>query len=537
MKSIDKFVLVLVASLALLLAGCGGGSSSTEPEETGPTPEEMAMERAKTQTANLMTASTGVDTALDGLSGSEPTQAQIDAVNTAIGGLEAALMAAADVDDAVKAGYQGKVDSAKITAMNADEALMAMEKEANAMEAKEMAALGKKLHMVLSTTSMMMPMLTPDGVKVGTDEAAVTLKAGDSAESLSGWAGMNYARTEGKGDDMMVTDEARVYTNQGPAKSVTYAKSSLPQPATSGTGLENGNGGAAKGYVMLGTNLNSNDHSVTLDRIMADAFEHSGEQSHKIPDNNVALKVRGTYGGAPGEFRCTGTCASTNDGKGSPSALDGNWYFKPDADAMVSQPDPSYLYYGWWVQKDKDGPTEAKAFTGAMVLTPPDGTMATTGSATYKGGAAGKFAMSNALDGTGSGGHFTADAELKATFGGEDMGVTGTIDNFMLNDGTEDAGWSVTLHRATWDDTTNGMFATVDDDETNDVDESMMGTTWSINGNSAGRTGNWSGQMYDEMTGDDDDGSNVPTTVTGMFQSSFSAMGRMVGAFGADLDD
>ena len=63
-----------------------------------------------------------------------------------------------------------------------------------------------------------------------------------------------------------------------------------------------------------------------------------------------------------------------------------------------------------------------------------------------------------------------------------------------------------------------------------------LGTTWSIDGNSAPRSGTWSGQMYDEMPGNapSGDGSNVPTTVTGTFYSEFSTIGRMVGAFGAD---
>jgi len=45
--------------------------------------------------------------------------------------------------------------------------------------------------------------------------------------------------------------------------------------------------------------------------------------------------------------------------------------------------------------------------------------------------------------------------------------------------------------------------------------------------------------MYDEMPGlpPDGDGSNIPTTVTGTFYSEFSSIGRMVGAFGADLDN
>ena len=57
-----------------------------------------------------------------------------------------------------------------------------------------------------------------------------------------------------------------------------------------------------------------------------------------------------------------------------------------------------------------------------------------------------------------------------------------------------------------------------------------LSTVWSIDGNSAAASGTWSGQMYDD---DDDDGSNVPSTVLGTFQSSFGSIGQMVGGFGA----
>ncbi len=537
MKSIDKFVLVLVASLALLLAGCGGGSSSTEPEETGPTPEEMAMERAKTQTTALMTASMGVDTALDGLSGSEPTQAQIDAVNTAIGGLEAAIMDAADVDDAVKAGYQGKVDSAKITAMNADEALMAMEKEANAMEAKEMAALGKALRTALGSDPLGYLAATPatfgdDGkLTINTTGGAVTLptgvtappalEAGDSAGMLSGWMGMDYAKSTGTGN-AKVTNEARVYTNQDEPGMIPFdANEKDGKYALISTD------GATKGYVMLGV-----DNTTPDTRAMADAFTHSGTQTHSKPAESDAVYISGSYDGAQGRFRCEMDCSSINDGKGTVTSLEGTWYFKPDAGAMVSQPDANYLYYGWWVNKDEDGePKAASAFAGLVASNSGplvSANIATTGSATYKGGAAGKFAMNNALDGTGSGGHFTADAELKATFGdGDDAGVTGTIDNFMLNDGSEDAGWSVALNKG--DLSATGM-----------IGGTTVGTTvWSVNGNKASASGTWTGQMYDETSAPSgkDDGSNVPTTAIGEFQSMFGENGSMVGAFGVDLEN
>ena len=82
------------------------------------------------------------------------------------------------------------------------------------------------------------------------------------------------------------------------------------------------------------------------------------------------------------------------------------------------------------------------------------------------------------------------------------------------------------------------IMAPTDVDATTAVNESL-GTVWSIDGNSAARSGTWSGQMWDEKPGDTGDmppgdGSNIPTTTTGTFQSNFGSTHTMVGAFGAD---
>ena len=89
----------------------------------------------------------------------------------------------------------------------------------------------------------------------------------------------------------------------------------------------------------------------------------------------------------------------------------------------------------------------------------------------------------------------------------------------------ESVPWSVALHRADWEH--RPRFAAVASD----------GTTWSIDGTAAPKSGEWKGQMYDEMPGNapaGGDGSNVPTTVTGTFYSQFASVGSMVGAFGAN---
>ena len=477
---------LLVAVLAL--AGCGGGSGS-EPD-TGPTAEEQMIMDLKAEIAALREAL--------GLAPGD------DAVAT-IAELQAQLKELQDAKDVADQAAQEAAEKAMAEAMA---------KTGKALHA----ALGPNQGGTTALTNIGAPGLTSAGLAIdaaagagaiadATDPDPVTLAAGASAGMLGSWNGMDYAHMD---STTKVKNEARVYNNKGSDKRVTFAAAGHTVDAS----------GANEGWLT----------TLVVANVGGSAFLHSGTQNHPVDSVTNVFTTRGTYDGAPGLYRCTaGPCASTNDGSGSPSALGaGTWHFKPDAGAMVSQPDTEYLYYGWWVSKDSDGgPTAASAFAG--VVEPNAGDLdnggdltAITGSATYAGNAAGKFAMSNPLDGTGNGGHFTADAELKATFG-TGAGVTGTIDNFRLNDGSEDPGWSVSLARGGVGAAGAISAPTADP------------TVWSINGNAAPASGTWSGTMYDEMPGNapDGDGSNIPTTVTGTFYSEFSTIGRMAGGFGA----
>ena len=535
MRLNSKLLLAALFMGALALAGCGGGSDSTPPGTTEPEPDPAIAERAA-----INTAITAARTAVAGLT-DDASDAAIGSAESAVMAAKSAISGAANVPAAEKAAFTTAVTtiegqlSAKKTSIMA-----ARDKAASDMKAAN-AKLGKALYAALgppaggenpsALTNILAPALAAAGLTIdaqagagaipdGTNPDAVTLKAGASAGSLGGWAGTNYALTTGTGATKL-TNEARVYSNKGMGKSVAFADG-LPEGVTVQTS------GESKGYIT----------TVTPANVTGTAFTHSGTQTHTKAARQDAFYTRGNYLGAPGEYRCAGECSSTNDGSGSPSALGGTWWFKPDAGAMITQSDANYLYYGWWVSKDKDGgPTAASAFAG--LVGDVDGTADPdtksgadlTGSATYSGNAAGKFAMSNPLDGTGSGGHFTADAELKAKFGSNDTvgnGMTGTIDNFRLNDGSEDPGWSVSLVRGTWGD--GGAITAPAGDNAN------KGTVWSINGNKAAASGTWSGTMYDETPGNPPagDGSDLPTTVTGTFYSEFSTIGRMVGGFGAN---
>jgi len=238
------------------------------------------------------------------------------------------------------------------------------------------------------------------------------------------------------------------------------------------------------------------------------------------------------------------------DNKDTPAGfVSGTWNFIPNSGAMVSIPDADYLYFGWWVSKDSDGvPQAASAFSGRVGTESSTDNLdlvvngaTLTGSATYTGSAAGKYAFKDLAGGATHGGHFTADAELKATFGmpsfaddGADKGVTGTIDNFRLNESTDDPGWEVSLNRGNF--AANGDIGGQITRGTPPTPNTTGMTVWSINDNKAPASGSWGGAMYDEAVYEgDDDNSNVPTTIIGQFRSEFTTtQGRMVGAFGVE---
>ncbi len=329
----------------------------------------------------------------------------------------------------------------------------------------------------LSATGFDITIPAGAGIQLGTEtqrgEQTLEPKSGTVATLGGDWKGMDFALTEGTGSSAYTSDEARVYHNQGEPKPELLIRNGGPFNLVAGQTGENAvnNGYLARGGTANDDLVNVSDTDRDLELVMSPAFLHQGTQNHPVPKGRDGVYVDGTFDGAPGTFRCLTDCSSTNDGKGSPIKLGGVWNFEPDENAMVSTPDGTYLYFGWWVSKNSDNePTAASAFAGTVgsVLaastsivygwgggnTLPGADDGLTGAATYTGAAVGKYAYRDISGGTAHGGHFTANAELKAKFGATTAagnGVTGTIDNFILNDGANNADWEVTLNRAGWD--------------------------------------------------------------------------------------
>lgn len=350
---------------------------------------------------------------------------------------------------------------------------------------------------------------------------------------LGDWKGTEYEKkTPPKpttANPLTAMDHAVIYTSQGDGESVPLADNLASAP---GLGEPAGNR-----YPI--TNDDTDDAELS-----GDDFPKRGTTIY-----TGVQKFTGTYAGIPGTFECPSDCRARNDGEDITITM-GVWHFTPSSSKpMVTQPDDDYLYFGSWLQTNGKGePVGVSAFHGETYDTNPEviGNPAEIGgTATYSGKAAGRFAIYVPQDKTGDAGHFTADVTLTAKFAawGSDGGVSGTVNGFMA-DG-ESVPWLVTLERANWNAAT-GAFGDADFDyngnETTATGERPM-TAWSLDGdkdNAADSGGSWEGSLYDEATAaaatGDDDGTDIPTSATGVFHSKFGATHEMVGGFGANLN-
>ena len=285
-------------------------------------------------------------------------------------------------------------------------------------------------------------------------------------------------------------------------------------------------------YTLDGTTGETGDITAltgyTTGRVASSRFDQSaGMKTFDLPTNTVRVMLPGMYHGVSGTYYCTPTnadtkCSSTVAESGFTLA-GGTWSFKPTTATakVMSVDDTIYASYGWWLHKSEDGNTyTASAFaTTRGIVTGATAIDTLRGTATYMGGAAGKYALYSSTGGMNEAGHFTARAMLEADFG--DDTITGTIDNFMGGDG-EMRPWSVELKTSAIA-ATGGITGT-----SADATAGNQETVWTIDGRSADAAGQWSGTLYDN--GDD----GVPKVATGTFHSEYSNTGRMVGGFGAN---
>ena len=502
-----NLVVALVAAFAL--AACSSSDNGTDtsmPTDPPPTQAEQDLEALQDQIAALR-KQLGIDDDDDNAD-----------IGTTITELQATLRdlqkqvddAAADADAAAK----------KAAAADAEALFTGLDTDRPATGTADLAVTSIMVSDSHGGFAKVIASVDVDGVGSTTLETKVRE---DTAEPmLDMWKGTEvFVNPEGT----MSTNTVVVYTDVGPnsqkAFDAVYADTNADGDLTMGPNAAT----SAASYVPL---------------ISAPAFTHAGQKDHApkaTAADNVIVRLPGTFHGAAGQYTCTAAsaneCVSHEDDNGIRLTVGGSaiWEFVPGPNAMVSVKDDTYLYFGWWLHESSAGP-EAVAFHG--VTEPSASTEAITtlsGTATYSGAAAGKYAIDPIAPGTyASGGHWTADASLTADFGTEatEGTITGTIDGFMTDNGDEK--WRVSLGE------TNLLAAGTFDSAANDP---ATGVVWTIDGEAAPEAGAWSGALHGQTP--PPDGNNVPSGVTGQFSAVYSEgghnIGHMVGAFGAHVDD
>ena len=502
MKDFRYMSIVAAAALGLAVAGCSGGG-----DDGLSTSEEQQLQddkkAAEAQVAMLQTQINALRAQLE-LDPADNLGDSIEGLQTQVANLQKMVDEAADeremavakgkAEDAL-ALFNGFRDSSNLTVSDNTAAGLA-----NAISDKHGGG-------AASVDSSVLTGLTPG---VSGDDVVKS-----SEPMLDKWQGT------------MLSDSiaANAQTNPGTSSTVVvYTDIEAPKPVPFGDvySLEE-DGHLANAAVVLAANR---------PKVKASAFVHTGQKDHApkaTSDDAVDVVVPGTFNGASGEYRChaeaANACVSHDAGNGIVRLAGTGWIFDPDLGAMAMQADASYAYFGWWLNKGTDEGVEAGVFHGVRDLAGADAQLAAPtnisalgGEATYTGKAAGKYAINPSLF-SASGGHWTADAELKAEWGNETTPgtISGTIDEFMA-DG-QMMPWSITLGKTDLQE--NGTFSATD------------GVTWAISDVDGSKAGSWAGGLRAE--GDD----NVPTVVTGVFSATHGTagnddeVGHMVGAFGA----
>ena len=248
-----------------------------------------------------------------------------------------------------------------------------------------------------------------------------------------------------------------------------------------------------------------------------------------------ASEFGGTYDGARGTYKCTGStnCTVTVNKDNEVTAAAGTWVFTPSAGAMVAVPDSDYLHYGFWVKKKlKDGAVseyqDVQTFAGSSLdvttsteMNAIDGPGSDTGlTATYEGNAAGvyghKTLTASGAEDVVSSGTFTADVSLTAYFGtltsvasDKHNSIEGMVSGFVLSGGQAN-NWEVKLDTAA----------------ITSSDATFLGTEMAKGG---GAAANWNGTFHGSPTG-----TGAPPVAVGEFNAHFMN-GHVAGAFGTRL--
>ena len=508
--------------------------------------------RRTNQMDELSSASTKLQSALAALSGSTPTQAQLNAADTALAALNAAIADGADLTDDEKAPYQREATNAAAPIRTAKAAKDKADEDADAAANAAMAGMAAKLYAGISKPTAagdIADTATTTGTRFagyrkGNDAAVagnIKVEIGNAADVFltedkkatitanHGWAGTRYTHTVTasgitKGD----TYEAIVFSNvEAPKQGRKFGDASPGSGDNRAYEYQLDSNGALTEANAPGVG-NDGNAFVAARVELTDVTRTAGTETFKFSDPNPTeeqkIRIPGSYHGVSGNYYCNPSddaagCSASVATDGFTLSNSGDvWTFIPgSAKAQVtSGKDTIYASYGWWIKRGaNDGPFNVSTFHDFKFSDPTvDIENLTAGTAKYVGGAAGQYALASSMGGTNDAGSFTARATLDADF--ETDMITGTIDNFMGAD-DKPRDWSVELNKTAIE--TDGDLTGLATDA----------TVWTIGGKAASADGEWIGELREEGKG------GVPKVATGTFYTIYGTAGKMVGAFGANV--
>ena len=244
---------------------------------------------------------------------------------------------------------------------------------------------------------------------------------GSAAPSISGWRSASFSRLRGNDG----TETAYLYTNIGSPSHKHFWK-------------------------VYGEDVDESDTNF-LTKAKPSGF---GMQARKLfpddsegdPDNKDNASRGGTYDGYSGTFSCANGC-NIEAADGGALTFTGDWTFKARATAGgTPMQDTEYLYFGIWAFEPKtpSDPHEFKWIADGGEAIDDTYFTALTGTATFNGGAVGKYVLRNQVGQKDRIGTFTAKATFTANFGADPATLDGRITDFREG-GSSLAGWSVYL--------------------------------------------------------------------------------------------
>jgi len=378
-------------------------------------------------------------------------------------------------------------------------------------QGKDAETLAMKLHEALKATPGG-PTPTFDGTMVMVGTTTKLTKTTDSVSDNVGWTGGHFAKDK---------QEARVYWRAGTKEKGKKFSEEFPNSFSS---ADNPGLASAASNVLTFGKFSASSGRIEIDGVTGTSGEY--EPKNKV---GASFNLPGSYYGVRGTYQCTGTgtsCIVTKHADEARKFTNGRiWTFTPtNADDMVADPKNVYAYYGWWLDTGAASDNYAVnvfsgTTTGATAMRFAAVGAATTGTATYEGGAAGKYAIYSSVPKAHESGHFTANAKLTADF--DTPRLTGTIDKFMV-DGKEKADWSIELTAMKpGSGPTDPPESAID----TDYNETMLIAKWKIDDET--ENGTW-GNVHFHDVGKD----KVPNHVTGQFDAA-NNRAEITGAFGA----